>query len=449
VFKAQHPFFVKGVMSALLAAIVVSAGLFAAPASSAAQTPPADQNQLQQPMKFTRVRSDDPTCQPNCPEWIVAQGKIDIGAAKAFAHVIASLEDRRLPILINSPGGVVDEALAMGRLIRSKRLAVAVARTVLTPCAPSETTCDQHTGKAIASGAICVSACPLILAAGVERYASPWSFIAVHQVLSMQNRQQVIVQGYKVEYVPVDGAGLADQKIGAYLEDMGVGSPVMEEILATPNKEVHRLSWEDLSNSNLVTMSIDRMSAMVGGSDANGLAGEPIKPTPGHSALFTAKGSWPLAKAVNGKAVSLQASFAYRRGGGVIEATLSTHDSVTGGDAALHGQEFTIKLSANDGDYRFLKPVDDPQTIPLTQFCKLSSQGRLTIEPVEGPATNGAVSGGIASSHEPGIVTDVAAVDGMNALFGEACSPLSLIVAKETKEFAPREKVRRALLISQ
>jgi hypothetical protein len=449
VFKAQRPLFVKGAMSALAAAVIVSVSLFVALEISVAQTPPAEQNLLQQPMKFIRVRSEDPTCQPNCPEWIEAQGKIEIGTAQIFARVIANLEDRRLPVLINSPGGSVRDALGMGRLIRSKRLAVAVARTVLAPCAPSETTCDQHIGKAIAFGGVCVSACPLILAAGVERYASPSSFIAVHQVLPLQRRQQVIVEGYKVEYEPVDGTGQADKEIAAYLEDMGVGSPVMEEILATPNKDVHKLSWEDLSSSNLVTMSIDRMSAMVGGSGANGLAGEPIKPAPGHSSTFIAKGSWPLTRPINGKTPSLQADFAYRRGGGVVEATLSTHDAVTGGDADTRGQGFVIKLTASDGDYRLSKPINDPQTIPLTQFCKLSSQGRITIEQVDGAAPGGAGPSAIANSHEPPIAADITAIDGMSALFGEACSPLSLVVAKETKDFPPHEKARRALLISQ
>jgi hypothetical protein len=153
--------------------VIALSVLLAAPNSTAAQTTAEGSNPLQEPMKFARVRSDDPACQPDCPEWIEAQGKIEIGSALAFSRVVARLGDRRLPVLINSPGGSVGDALAMGRLIRSKRLAVAVARTELAPCASQETTCDQHLGKAIALGAACVSACRLIPASGVERRSSP------------------------------------------------------------------------------------------------------------------------------------------------------------------------------------------------------------------------------------------------------------------------------------
>ena len=89
----------------------------------------------QAPMRFVRVRSDGSACQPDCPEWISAEGKIVIGTADALARVVAAVGDRRLPILINSAGGSVQDAIAMGRLIRARRLAVVVAHTAIAPCA--------------------------------------------------------------------------------------------------------------------------------------------------------------------------------------------------------------------------------------------------------------------------------------------------------------------------
>jgi hypothetical protein len=408
----------RSALCALMVAIIF-AGLFAALETAAAQTPPAGSNPLQGPMKFTRVRSDDPACQPNCPEWIAAQGKIELGSAQAFARVIADLDDRRLPVLINSPGGSVRDALAMGRLIRSKHLAVAVARTVLAPCAPQETTCDQHLGNAIAFGAACVSACPLILASGVERYASPLSYIAVHQVTVMQTTQMVIRNSYEIEYRPFDGTSRIDRDIEAYLKDMGVGSPVI--------------------------------SAMVGGIGVNGLAGVPTTPTSGREALFIAKGSWPFALPVNGKIVALLANFSYRRGGGVVETTLSTHDSITGADADVRGRGFAMKLTPGDVEYRLLKSINGDavrETIPLAQFCKMSSEGRIAIEPFDGPATNIIESGARANPHEPPIAIDIKAIEGMNALFNEACSPLSLVVAKDAREPPIHGKPRRDLIIT-
>src|SRR5271166_3721891 len=81
------------------------------------------------PMRIVRVTSSDPACQPNCPEWISAEGRIMPGSSKAFDKAIADLKGRRLPILISSHGGSLSGAIVMGFIIREKGLAVAVART--------------------------------------------------------------------------------------------------------------------------------------------------------------------------------------------------------------------------------------------------------------------------------------------------------------------------------
>jgi hypothetical protein len=476
-FEPQRALLTKSAMKGLVA-VVIALGLLLATETAQAQTPPASANPLQEPMTFERVQSDDPACRPNCPEWIAAQGKIEIGTAQAFDRVVADLRGRRLPVLINSGGGSVNDAIAMGRLIRKKQLAVAVARTVLSPCAPPVNICDEKLAKAIAYGAGCASACPLILAAGVERYASPLSYIAVHQV-AVTLTQQFVVRHFQVQYRVVDGrkeevsrsllgesfgrktagSGSPDQidhDVGAYLKEMGVGSPVMDEILATPNTEIHRLTWQDLSNSNLVTMWIDQMSAMIGGVGVNGLAGKPATPTSGRTALFVAKGAWPFALPVNEKTVALQVEFDYRRGGGVVEAAFSTHDPVSGAGAGVRGVGFTMKLG--DSEYRLANSGgDDPsrQAIPLNQFCKLSSQAKISIGPFDGPTTGAVDSAAAANPHEPPVAVDVTAIEGGNGLFAEACSPLAIVAAKDTKELkespkeiSTHEKPRRDLIIT-
>ena len=125
------------------------------------------------PMRFVRVTSADPACKPNCPEWLSAEGRIEPGTAAVFADAIAKLKGRRLPILIDSPGGSVADAAAMGELIRAKGLAVAVARTLITNCPEAAPKCPDGPGKAITGGAICASACVLVLAGGVERTRRP------------------------------------------------------------------------------------------------------------------------------------------------------------------------------------------------------------------------------------------------------------------------------------
>src|ERR1700677_1765550 len=137
------------------------------------------------PMRLVRVTSADPTCKPNCPEWLSAEGRIEPGSAKAFADAIANLKGCRLPILIHSPGGSVADAGAMSELIRAKGLVVAVARTLITNCPEASPKCPDGPGTAITGGAICASACVLMLAGGVERLAGPSARIGGHQITTL------------------------------------------------------------------------------------------------------------------------------------------------------------------------------------------------------------------------------------------------------------------------
>ena len=136
-------------------------------------------------MRIVRVMSSDPACQPNCAEWIWPEGRIMPGNGAAFAKAIANLRGRRLPVLVSSGGGSLTDAAAMGQLIRQKRLAVAVARTLIERCPARAGPCPGPKGQAITGGAKCASACPFILAGGVEMFVGPAAMVGVHQITAV------------------------------------------------------------------------------------------------------------------------------------------------------------------------------------------------------------------------------------------------------------------------
>lgn len=394
----------------------------------------------QPPMQFVRVRSSNPACQPACAEWISAEGRIESGTAQSFAKVIAGLGSRRLPIFINSPGGSIADAMAMGRLIRAKRLAVAVARTRLVSCLSLTSECGEAQGTASSFEAVCASACPLVLAGGVERYASPLAPIGVHQVTLVVNKEanirslstrlkeeitRTFLGEMRFETTTKEVAiAKVDSNIAGYLEGMGIGSPLMQLIRSTPATEFHRLTAQELLASRLITIWIDGSSAVVDGVGANGLAGVPVDPSSGHKAEITASGSWPFPLPASGREIALQATFTYRRGGGVVEATLKTRDSITNAEAEVRGRGFTLTLAPGGAEYHLLKPMNgDPiqDAMPLARFCDLPNQGRIVIEPFDGPATNIVESGASANPHEPPISIDINTAEGIDALFQEAC----------------------------
>ena len=80
-------------------------------------------------MAFVVVRSGEPGCEPTCPEWISAEGGIAANTPAQLKKLLKTLGGRKLPIVVSSPGGDVDAALALGRMIRQYKLDVAVGKT--------------------------------------------------------------------------------------------------------------------------------------------------------------------------------------------------------------------------------------------------------------------------------------------------------------------------------
>ena len=87
-----------------------------------------------------------------------ADGTIESGTAARFAAEIAARGEYVKTVLLNSPGGALDDAMAMARLVREHGIATEVR-----------------------DGALCASSCPLLLAGGTTRIAGEKAAIGVHQ----------------------------------------------------------------------------------------------------------------------------------------------------------------------------------------------------------------------------------------------------------------------------
>src|SRR5580698_1831784 len=265
------------------------------------------------PMRFVRVMSAEAACKPNCPEWLSAEGRIEPGTAKAFADAIANLKGRRLPILIHSPGGSVADAGAMGELIRAKGLAVAVARTLITNCPEASPKCPDGPGTAITGGAICASACVLVLAGGVERLAGPSARIGVHQTTTLVSETEGLAHLKSTRKI-YEQQGV-DAAVEAYLAAMGVGDPVMTLARKTSAASIRWLSAAELKGSRLATLALDPAAPILA-TGANGLNAKALDGDPPRADLLEASLVRPLGE----DGATLDIAFRYRRGGGVVEA---------------------------------------------------------------------------------------------------------------------------------
>jgi hypothetical protein len=175
---------------------------------------PQPQGAMSRPMTFDLVGGGK----------LMATGTITPGISESFAAEVSRHGDYIKTVVLNSPGGSVRDAWAMGRLIRERKLATEVE-----------------------AGKYCASSCPLVFVGGVERRAGDRATIGVHQVAAI-----ALTAGHP----PGDEMSIA-QNISArcerYLADMGVSLQVWIHAMETPHDKLFVFKPDELRSLNIVT----------------------------------------------------------------------------------------------------------------------------------------------------------------------------------------------------
>lgn len=236
-------------------------------AAAAAMATPAEAQQTataRQPMTIGVVRLASPECGRDCPEVLALQGVVRTDSHRELQAALDRLKDRRLAVAVNSPGGDVDAALAMGRAIRAAGLDVLVARV-----APD--------GAVALDGAICSSACTLILAGGVNRFAAPEARIGVHSMRQSET-ERVVERVYRrngegrevvservisQKTKPLDSPPeVANRGVAEHLAAMGIGKAFTDLTLSTPHSQIRVLSAKEKLETGIVTHSSEPSKAL-------------------------------------------------------------------------------------------------------------------------------------------------------------------------------------------
>ena len=231
-------------------------------------------------MTFAIVRSGVSGCEPNCPQWIAAEGDFKPGTAGEFKTFLKKIVKRRLPIVITSPGGDVNSALAMGQMIHERKLDVTVGWTLYTGCAPTKKDCvlpkeqgGVYRGLVISMRAYCFSACPFVLAAGQSRVVKSGAYVGVHEITTQPFYQKVryyetyrMVKGHKkvlsrkilsrkniVGKTTTKLSKSFDKRLKSYLTTMGVNLSMLDLLHLAPPSSIHTLSPEEMKSTGLVT----------------------------------------------------------------------------------------------------------------------------------------------------------------------------------------------------
>lgn len=154
-----------------------------------------------------------------------AEGSIEPGAAARFASEIEARGEYVKTVLLNSPGGAVGDALAMSKLIREKKL-----------------------GTKVASGALCASSCPIVMAGGTSREAEKGAVIGVHQIFNGSTEKLSPEQA-------MSEAQRTTADVSRHLEEMGIKSGLWLHALETPPDRLYYLTPEEIKAFALVTES--------------------------------------------------------------------------------------------------------------------------------------------------------------------------------------------------
>ena len=186
-------------------------------------TGPADTPSITLPEDLPRQLTFSLQTEDSRGPLIVATGPIQPGDADRFEAFLAGLNEVPDLVALHSPGGNVDEALEIGRRLRARDLSTAIL-----------------------PGTVCLSACPYILAAGVERDVSLRGFVGLHQ-------HAYETPGYMPVFLAVEDIQRNQGRTMAYLIEMGIDPGVMRFGLSTPPDDIYILVEAELVESRLAS----------------------------------------------------------------------------------------------------------------------------------------------------------------------------------------------------
>jgi hypothetical protein len=248
------------------------------------QAPIVEKPSYEQPMRVVIVRNSSPQCEPTCPEWIAAEGEIMAATPQLFRKVFKQMSKRKLPVILRSPGGSINAAVEIGQMIRKRGLITGVSNTVYRGCSPFDKNCklpdvneDVYEGSLDEIYAFCNSACPMILAGGVERYAGAFSSIGVHEPKTVWTREHVryretykMVRGKKkvVSRKVVSRKQLRDKvtygldkrlrrQLTQHYKSLGIDTGILADTVKAKYSDIHIVANDRLDELKLRTSSRD------------------------------------------------------------------------------------------------------------------------------------------------------------------------------------------------
>ena len=212
------------------------------------------------PIVFYVAKGEPNACGPGCSEWIAAEGTIDRDAPRRLRDLLNRLGRRKLPIYFHSPGGSVAAGVAIGRLMRERRMTAGVGRTIPQGCDPAkvqEPACDslKRAGRELLSElrtarTLCNSSCVYALIGAAVREVAAGARIGVHEI-AVERRDE---RGLSA---PLDRKSLSREqlkqlraeevRLARYIGEMGIDKALFEAAAQIAHERLRYLSLNEIA----------------------------------------------------------------------------------------------------------------------------------------------------------------------------------------------------------
>ena len=226
------------VLLGAIALCIASPGATAAPAGSADAATTLEERKL--PMRFSWV-----ACEPNCRGWVSAVGIVTAESPEDFDEFARGRPIEGATVVLDSSGGSVNDAIALGRRWRGLGLMTTVGTTV-----------ENHTAQgdraSIIPDAYCESMCVFLLLSGKTRYVPDGAHVRVHQIWMGDRADDAKAASYSAQDLMIVERDVG--RLAKYTFDMGGAGDLLSLSLSVPPwEDLHELSREELRLTNLVT----------------------------------------------------------------------------------------------------------------------------------------------------------------------------------------------------
>jgi hypothetical protein len=223
-------------------------------AAFAAERPATKGESKPVPMRFEwRTEGSRAQCGGDCRLFISAIGAVTENTARDFEEFARDADVRGATLVLDSEGGSVHAALALGRAIRRYGMTTTVGKIEPLP--------GLDEGKArvtLSPKASCESMCAFILLGGERRFVPREAQVLVHQIWLGSKSKRALESSYTAEELELVQRDIG--KLARYTIEMGGGIELLETALRVPPwQPMYSLTYDEVRRMQLTT--VDRLFA--------------------------------------------------------------------------------------------------------------------------------------------------------------------------------------------